>query len=163
MFHRQFSVAALAFALAASGGDGSDASVLRPPSVTAGPESSAEPAPTPTPEPALPQAPAPVALPPAPSPVGVPPRPAPSPPSPRTESKAVKEAVDWSVPNITFTPGGSFNLRATLPAGVPHGGTFALAAGALPAGVSLSKEGLLTVARNAPTSSLSGVTFSYTS
>ena len=164
MFRQDLSSAALAFVLAACGGEGSDASVLDPPLVTnSGPEST-NPGrgPTSTPEPALPPAPAPVALPPAPAPLAVPPRPAASPPSPRTEPKPVIEAASWSVPNVTFTPGGSFNLRATLPADIPRGGTFAVAAGALPAGVSLSKEGLLTVSRDAPASSLSGVTFSYT-
>jgi len=65
------------------------------------------------------------------------------------------------MPDIVLTPGTSFQLRATLPLGIPHGGTFGIAEGALPAGVSLSSAGLLSVDGDATPVETSGVRFLY--
>jgi hypothetical protein len=57
----------------------------------------------------------------------------------------------------------SIDLNATLPAGVPRGGSFSIdASGAgLPAGVSLSPGGLLSVASTTRVGDTKGVVFNY--
>jgi hypothetical protein len=72
----------------------------------------------------------------------------------------------WAVlPAPTFVKGTSekYDLTATLPPGAPTGGTFAVdpSGAALPAGMSLSAAGVLSVG-GAAVGSTKGVVFSYT-
>jgi hypothetical protein len=67
----------------------------------------------------------------------------------------------WTVPSITLAPGASFDLHKTLPIGTPAGGRFTVSAETLPAGVSLTAEGVLTVAANASPASNTGIRFGY--
>jgi hypothetical protein len=57
----------------------------------------------------------------------------------------------------------SINLAATLPAGIPTGGTFGIAASgnALPPGATLSRDGLLSISSSATPSSIAGIVFAY--
>ena len=116
-------------------GSTSEAPAL-PPSAAPGP-----PAPTPTPTP-------------TPTPSPTPPSPAPAPPP-----------VGWSVsptPYFLSGTGAVFDLSTTLPAGVKRGGLFGISpsGAALPAGMSLSPTGMLSVG-NAAAGRADGVVFTY--
>lgn len=120
--------------------------VAGPVPVTPTPTPTPAPAPTPSPSPA----PAPVS-PPTPTPA-----PAPAPiPAPTWEISALPALVRGGQVRI--------DLAATLPNGVTPGGVFALdpSGSALPAGLLLSPEGVLTVG-TAAVGSTQGVKFSYT-
>jgi hypothetical protein len=71
----------------------------------------------------------------------------------------------WDVGVLSFVAGtsGTFNLAATLPSGVVAGGTFAVdpRGAALPAGVSLSPSGVLSVGAGGASAAV-GVIFTYT-
>jgi len=68
------------------------------------------------------------------------------------------------VPAIDVGQGdaSTFDLASTLPPGIARGGVFAVDASGptLPAGVSLSSDGILSAASQSP-ASVSGVIFSY--
>lgn len=68
----------------------------------------------------------------------------------------------WDIGALTLQAGQSVQLAA--PSGAALGGTFGVATGGqpLPAGVTLSATGLLTVSPQALASSTAGVVFSYT-
>jgi len=70
----------------------------------------------------------------------------------------------WNVPAIDVGQGdaSTFDLASTLPPGIARGGVFAVDSSGptLPAGVSLSSDGILSAASQSP-ASVSGVIFSY--
>lgn len=72
--------------------------------------------------------------------------------------------IAWNISTLNFVAGGngSVDLKTTLPAGVKPGGTFAVDATgtALPAGMSLSSNGILSVG-NATAITVAGVVFAY--
>lgn len=73
-------------------------------------------------------------------------------------------AGDWIISGASFIEGsgGTFDLKPTLPAGTPAGGTFGVdAAGVtLPTGMSLSPDGILSVG-TATAHIIEGVVFTY--
>ena len=96
---------------------------------------------------------------PAPSPApGPSPSPNPSPPPPAPEVGA------WNVGSLYFMVGSGarMDLAATLPSGVARGGTFGVssAGAALPSGVTLSPQGILSIG-NAGATEVVGVIFTY--
>jgi hypothetical protein len=73
---------------------------------------------------------------------------------------------DWDVAPagaLRLAPGATFNLAATLPTDVPHGGVFDIdpSGAPLPSGITLQPSGLLTVGSSAR-GSAAGVVFRYT-
>ena len=75
-------------------------------------------------------------------------------------------ALAWDLSRaLYFVANGasSFDLSTTLPAGVTKGGTFGVdgSGTALPAGLTLSANGLLLVTVNAPAGDISGIVFAY--
>ena len=77
------------------------------------------------------------------------------------------EPPGWDVASISLflnVPNSTFDLAATLPAGTKPGGRFSVDANgaALPAGVTLSSSGMLTLAGGAAPAQAQGVIFSYT-
>jgi hypothetical protein len=74
-------------------------------------------------------------------------------------------APAWNISLPTFISGNNttFDLASTLPSGVTHGGTFAVATSgaALPSGMVLSPSGILSVG-SATQTQVAGVIFSYT-
>jgi hypothetical protein len=74
------------------------------------------------------------------------------------------ESQEWQVnpwPFFVVDNQGPFDLASTLPSGVARGGAFGIASGQLPAGVTLSSQGILTSASSAPIGQTTGVVFSY--
>jgi hypothetical protein len=73
-------------------------------------------------------------------------------------------AIEWVVTLPVFTAGGStaFDLATTLPAGVVRGGVYTIdpTGAALPDGMELSREGVLSVGR-ASAATMEGVVFAY--
>jgi len=85
---------------------------------------------------------------------------------PPTQTDPPPATTEWVIPSqISFVEGstGTYDLAATLPSGVAPGGSFELdlSGPALPAGMTLSSQGVLSVG-SATEISVSGVVFSYT-
>jgi hypothetical protein len=103
---------------------------------------------------------------PSPDPAPTPgPTPSPAPTPAPTPSPAPPPPAPWSVGLIELRAGNgaTFDLSVTLPGSVPRGGTFSVSpSGApLPAGMTLSASGLLSVGNAAP-GQTTGVIFAYT-
>ncbi len=89
------------------------------------------------------------------------------PPGPAVEEQASPSGAGvaaWrpNLPVLLANSGASFDLKTTLPAGAPGGGIFGIDPGgaALPAGMSLSRAGILTVG-TAAVASVTGTIFTY--
>ena len=69
---------------------------------------------------------------------------------------------EWPLPVITLQAGqAGFDLKPTMPAGVPGGGTFGVR-GVLPAGVTLTTDGVISMAAGASSFSPTAAQFTYT-
>ena len=120
-------------------------------------------------QPTLPPAPLPLAaMPPAPSPVGAAPAAQQESPGSGPAAAAAENTrpPGWNLgPMLTLAAGadGSIDLKERLPDGMQRGGVFSVAAGGapLPRGVTLTPQGLLTVAHTAAVGSITGVVFAY--
>ena len=114
---------------------------------------------------------APVAGSPAPSPVPSPsPAPGPSPtpppvaPKPATPAPPPAPPVSWNAPQaLMVRSGNSLDLKTTLPAGISLAGRFEVdpTGAALPGGVMLSLNGILSVASALQQVTVNGVVFAY--
>ena len=92
-------------------------------------------------------------------------------PTPATTSStapppSAAPAPNWDLSRALYVVANgssSFDLSATLPAGVTKGGTFSVdgSGTALPAGLTLSATGVLLAAVGAPAGNIAGVVFSY--
>jgi hypothetical protein len=151
--------------LAGCGGGGSESVAQAATSPVAGDKPIAAPAPIvpaapdPTPAPVPASTPAPASAP-ASAPTSAPaPTPAPSPtPAPAPATWALQDSLAIVIGSAT-----TVDLRPTLPSGLASGGRFEVDAGGspLPGGVSLSADGLLSVAANAAAGVTVGVVFAY--
>ena len=85
-----------------------------------------------------------------------------------TEIKIISDTAtivsfpNWPIPALALQAGQTgIDLKPTLPAGIPGGGTFG-SQGALPTGVSITTAGIVSAAAGAPAGSTQGVVFTYT-
>jgi hypothetical protein len=69
---------------------------------------------------------------------------------------------NWPVPTIALQAGqAGFDLKPTLPTGIPSGGTFGTVA-PLPTGLAMTTAGVVSAAAGTPAGSTQGVQFTYT-
>lgn len=68
---------------------------------------------------------------------------------------------NWPVPPLALQAGkAGVDLKPTLPAGIPSGGTFG-SQGTLPTGISITTDGVVSAAAGTPAGSTQGVIFTY--